>query len=89
MQQTITAAQKADLQQQTWAVVERFRQKHGVSQGVIFEFLISFAWGYARRQGESNEAITNRARARFEACELAYQKSLTTALGGDLEGGRG
>lgn len=81
----MTAAQKADIQQQTWTMVERFRQKTGLSEGALFEFLVSFAWGYARRQGETNEAITNRVRARFEACELAYQKSLNDRLFG---GGR-
>lgn len=85
----ITAAQHAELQRDLSALIDRARAKHRFSPGVIFEFLISYAWGYARREGETSEAIVNRFRARAEACELAYQRRLSGILSTTEGDGRG
>jgi len=72
----MTPAQRAALQGATWALVENFRTKNDLSPLAIFEFLVGFAWGYARRQGESNEVITAQMRAHCERCERDYQHAL-------------
>jgi hypothetical protein len=77
----MSTVQQADLQGQIWKTVEAFRTKHDLSPLAVFDFLVSFAWGYARRQPQTtNVEIQNRMRAHCEACELAYQRATSPAL---------
>jgi GTP cyclohydrolase III len=77
----MSTVQQAELQGQIWKAVEAYRQRHGLSYAALFDFLVCFAWGYARRQPHtSSEEIQNRMRAHCEACELAYQRAVGPAL---------
>jgi len=88
MEKTLmTTLQQAELQGKIWRVVEDYRSKHGLAPLAVFDFLVSFAWGYARRQpSTSNAEIQNRMQAHCTACELAYQRATSPAL--PFEGGR-
>jgi hypothetical protein len=72
----MTSIQQAELQREIFTVVERHRVRHELAPAAIFDFLVTFAWGYARREGETTEAISNRMRMACESCELSYQKAL-------------
>lgn len=80
----MTTVQQAELQGQLWSLVEKHREKHQLSQKSIWFFLMAFGWGYARRQGASNEEITKSAVKAFETNELAYQKATAPKLPGLL-----
>ncbi len=80
---------QAELQGKVWRLVEDFRDKHRLSPSAVFDFLVCFAWGYARREPKtSNVEIQNRMRSHCDACELAYQRATAPALPFD-DGGRG
>lgn len=77
----MTSLQQAELQGKVWRLVEDYRVKHGLGPLALFDFLVTFAWGYARRQPRtSNEEIQNRMHAHCTACELAYQRATSPAL---------
>jgi hypothetical protein len=77
----MSTVQQAELQGQVWKLVEAYRQKHALSPAAVFDFLVCFAWGYARRQPHTpNVEIQNRMRLHCEACELAYQRATSPAL---------
>lgn len=83
----MSTLQQADLQGQLWRLLEDYRAKHGLSPAAVFDFLVSFAWGYARRQPRTtSEEIQNRMRMHCEACELAYQRATGPAL--PFDGGK-
>jgi hypothetical protein len=84
----MTSLQQAELQGKVWKLVEEFRQRHDLGPLAVFDFLVTFAWGYARRQpATTNDEIQNRMHAHCTACELAYQRATSPAL--PFEGGRG
>lgn len=84
----MTSLQQAELQGKLWKLVEDYRAKHGLGPLAVFDFLVTFAWGYARRQpATTNAEIQNRMQAHCTACELAYQRATSPAL--PFEGGRG
>ena len=85
----MTSLQQAELQREIFTAVERSRIRHELAPAAIFDFLVTFAWGYARREGESSESISNRMRMACESCELAYQKALTAQAQLPGIGGRG
>jgi len=73
--------QQAELQGKVWKLVEEFRVQHGLSAAALFDFMVSFAWGYARREaGSSPIAIANSMRAACESLELAYQRAISPRL---------
>ena len=77
----MTSLQQADLQGQLWKLLEEFRHRNGLEALPVFDFLVSFAWGYLRRQPRTtNDEIQNRMRAHCTACELAYQRATAPAL---------
>ncbi len=84
----MTSLQQAELQGKVWKLVEDFRAQHDLGPLAVFDFLVTFAWGYARRQpNTTNGEIQNRMQSHCVACELAYQRATTPAL--PFEGGRG
>lgn len=77
----MNTVQQADLQGQVWKLVEEFRTRHDLSPLAVFDFLVCFAWGYARRQPNvKNDEIQNRMQSHCVACELAYQRATAPAL---------
>lgn len=77
----MTTLQQAELQGKVWKLVEDFRDQHGLSPLALFDFLVSFAWGYARRQPHTpSTEIANRMVAHCQANELAYQRATGPAL---------
>lgn len=83
----MTTLQQAELQGKVWKLVEDFRHQHDLGPLAVFDFLVAFAWGYARRQPKTtNVEIQNRMCSHCEACELAYQRATSPAL--PFEGGR-
>jgi hypothetical protein len=83
----MSTLQQAELQGKVWKLVEDFRDRHGLSPAAVFDFLVCFAWGYARRQpNTTNVEIQNRMRSHCEACELGYQRATGPAL--PFDGGK-
>lgn len=83
----MTTVQQAELQGKLWRLVEDTRVQHGLSPAALFDFLVCFAWGYARRQpNTSNVEIQNRMASHCQACELARQRATSPSL--PFEGGR-
>lgn len=79
----MTSLQQAELQGKVFQLVDGFRAKHDLSPAALFDFLVCFAWGYARREaGSSNAAIQNSMRALFETNELAYLRATSPRLPG-------
>ena len=77
----MSTTQQAELQGQVWKLIEGYRTKHDLSPAALFDFLVCFAWGFARRQPHTTSVeISNRMRAHCEACELAYQRATAPAL---------
>jgi hypothetical protein len=76
----MTSVQQAELQGKVWRVVEDFRQQHGLGWLSMFSFLVSFAWGYAKRERLSAEEIDSRIRTLCMANELAFQRATSPAL---------
>ena len=72
----MTPVQQAELQGQIWKLVEDFRHKHGLGWLSIFSFLISFGWGYAKRERLSAEEIDSRIRTLCQSNEAAYQRAI-------------
>lgn len=76
----MTTVQQAELQGKVWRLVEDYRHKHDLGPLALFDFLVAFAWGYARRQPHTtNVEIQNRMVAHCTACELAYQHATAPA----------
>lgn len=84
--QLMTTVQQAELQGQVWRLVEGFREKYDLGPAAVFDFLVCFAWGYARRQPRTTtEEIQNRMRAHCEACQLAYERATGPAPFGKVQ----
>lgn len=77
----MSAAQQAELQGKLFKLLGDHKLLHGTSTLSLFYFLVAFAWGYVRREGETNEAIKAQMVKGCDRCEAAYQLRHTPEVG--------
>lgn len=78
----MSAREQAVLQEKLFKLLGDHKLLYGTSTLSLFYFLIAFAWGYVRREGETNEAIKGQMVHACDRCEAAYKANKGPGLVG-------